>query len=102
MHLSESATPIVEKHQRKLAQSQIKAAIREREILSPAFMPFYSKSLPLSCRARYCEHVRIEIEASDLSIQFNVYSDTPGDDTCPARHVQDAFAGLRVRGLNQI
>jgi len=102
MHLSERGAPIVEEHQRKLAQGQIKGAIRERELLSPAFMPFDCKPLALSRRASDCEHVRIEIEADYFSIRFNLRSDAPGDDTCSASHVQDALAGLRVRGLNQM
>jgi hypothetical protein len=100
MRLSERGAPIVEEHQRKLAQGQIKSAIREREFLSPAFMPFDCKPLALGRRAGDCEHVRIEIETDDLSIRFNMYSDAPGDDSSPARHVQNTLAGLRVRRLN--
>jgi hypothetical protein len=65
-------------------------------------MPFNDKPFLFGCCTSNREHVRIEIEADNLSLRPKILSAAPRDDTYPTSHVQDTLAGVQVRGLNYI
>jgi hypothetical protein len=102
VHFSEGGLRVGEEHQSKLAQDQVKVAIGGHELLSLSLTPFNIQTLPFSRSTSYIEHIRIEIETNDFSMQSNVWRNVPGDDTCPARHVEDTLARSRIRRLNQV
>ncbi len=102
VHCREGGAAVSEEHQSKLAQYQVKVTLWEWKLLSLARTPLDRKTLPLGHCTSHTEHVWIEVEADDHSMRSNVWSNVPGDDTCPARHIQDVLARLRIRRLNQV
>ncbi|GFS06373.1 hypothetical protein ElyMa_004705400 [Elysia marginata] len=79
-----------------MAYSGIKVVVWKREVSSIAFFPFNCAVLA----GGYCEHIRIQVQARNVSCRTCTVLDFPGENTSTTGHIKDTLPCLNTGGVS--